>query len=222
MEFQQELDALYQEALERKGQGRLADAEALESKAAEILQGLTRRVEQNPEDPAIAEILLYLADRQWAILGDHKKVLSQIERALDLCENGLGPNHVITAEAFGKLAEFHFLAGRFGEAEPFYRKSLSIYECQGVTGDLSQTKAFEGLAQTLAALGHFEEANRYFARAIEHTRSDEQGKRSLYFLLMTRADGLEKLNKKAEAQAHRQKAAALLPRGNPGEFGFQV
>ena len=54
------------------------------------------------------------------------------------------------------------------------------------------------------------------------TGSDEQGKRSLYFLLMTRADGLEKLNRIAEAQAHRQKAAALLPKNNPGELGFRV
>ena len=61
-----------------------------------------------------------------------------------------------------------------------------------------------------------------FARAIDKAPSDEQGKRSLYFLLLSRAEGLEKLDRQAEGAVLRKKAAALLPKANPGEIGFHV
>ncbi len=121
--------------------------------------------------------------------------------------------YALTAQALAQLAEFHYLAGRFGEAESLYRRALSI---QAVP------RAYEGLAQTLAALGRAEEADHFFERAIEQSGTDEQGKRSLYFLLKTPADGLEKLHRTDEAQVHRQKAAALLPKNNPGELGYHA
>ena len=156
MQFQAELDGLYKKALELKTQGmqtvRLPTC--LELKAAGILQKTFKnKAEQNPEDPATAAILLYLAEREWAILGDHEQVLSRIERALALREKSLGARHALTAEALAQLAEFHFLSGRFGEAEPLYQRALSFMQSMEKTQILSVPKAFEGLAHTLSALG---------------------------------------------------------------------
>jgi len=222
MKFQQELEALYEKARDAQARGQSKESEVLESKAAAILQTLKDHAEHNPEDVGTASILLYLAEREWTLLGDHEHVLSRLLQALALRENHLGLNHPLTAEALTKVAEFHFVSGRFGEAEPLYRKALDVYDAQRIQGNPIQAKAFEGLAHTLAALGRAAEADPYFVQAIAECASDEQGKRSLYFLLTSRAEGLEKLNRPAEAGAARQKAAALLHKTNPGEMGFHV
>jgi tetratricopeptide (TPR) repeat protein len=222
MDFQTELETLCREALELRTKGRLVESEILEAKAAGLLQNLQSRVEQTPEDPSSSAILLYLAEREWALQGDSQGVLAKLERARALREKRFGPDHGLTAEALAKLAEFHYLAGRFAEAEPLYRQSIAIYERQ-VQGRLPvYAKALEGLAQTLAAFGRAEEADPFFARAIELTGDDEQGKRSLYFLLIYRAEGLAKLSRRQEAEGLRQKAGTLLPKNNPGELGYHM
>jgi tetratricopeptide (TPR) repeat protein len=222
MDVQGELETLHQKSLELRALGRQAEADMVEQKAAGILQGLKDRAEQKPDDPSTAAILLYLAEREWAILGDHEQVLLRLEQALALREKSGGPNHLMTAEALAKLAEFHFLAGRFGKAEPLYRRALSIYSIQNAPGDAVEAQALAGLAQTLEALGRAEEADGYFEKAIERAPTNEQGRRSLYFLMNARAAGLEKLNRGSEAEAHRQKAAGLLPKANPGESGYHA
>ncbi len=213
MDFQQELEALYEKAVELKTQGHLAESESLETKAAQILTTLKNRVEPSLNDPEAAAILLYLAERDWPILGDHGSVQAKLEQAVGLRKKELGMKHPLTAEALSKLAEFHYLAARYGEAEPLYRQAVAISP---------HPKALGGLAQTLAALDRPDEADPYFAQAIEQTGGDDEAKRGLYFLLMTRAEGLEKLKRNPEAAVLRQKAVALLPKSNPGEFGFQV
>src|SRR5258708_6076411 len=222
MDFKRELDALYRQATEHKSSGRVEEAEALEAKAAGILQELQEKAEKDPQSAETAAILLFFADREWSILGDHEKVQARLERAVALLENKLGPDHNLIAQALAKLAEFHFLASRFGEAEPLYRRAVRLYEAYPTSEDPVFAKALEGFAQTLAALGRLEEADGYFAKAIARAGTDGQGKRSLYFMYMSRADGLEKLHKTEEAQVHRQKAANLLPKNNPGESGFHT
>ena len=214
MDFRRELETLYQRALEQKAQGHQAQAEDLEKKAAALLASLKIRAEQKPEDVSTADVLLYLAEREWAILGDHENVLAKINRALAIREKQYGPEHAQIAAAITQLAEFHFLAGRFGQAEPLYRRAVSIPSPSG--------KALEGLAHTLAALGRPQEAEPFFGRAIEAAGQDADGKRALYFLLVQRAEGLDLLHRTSEAAALRLKAVKLLPQNNPGEQGFHV
>jgi len=222
MDVQQELEALYQKALDLKSRGQVSEADALDSKAASLLHQLKSQIEAEPNSPATATVLLYLAERDWAILGDHEEVHDQIKRALEIRQKNYGIDHVLTAEALAKWAEVHFLAGRFGDAEALYKQAIPIFEEHGKDSDPVCAKALEGLAQTLAALNRPQEADAYFVRAIDSAGSDDQGKRTLYFLLIYRAEGLEKLSRTAEAEALRQKAATLLPKANPGEFGFQA
>jgi len=209
MDFQRELETLYAKAVELRTQGLAAESELLEAKAAGLLETLRARVRSHPDDPETAPVLLYLAEREWAVLGDQVSVQSMFEQAVSLSRTTYG-----ASLALAKLAEFHYLAGRFGEAEPLYR--------QAVEKDPSHAKALEGLAQTLAFLGRAAEADPYFVRAIERVKDDDVGKRSLYFLLISRAEGLEKLGRQPEASVLRQKALGLLHKNNPGEFGFQV
>jgi tetratricopeptide (TPR) repeat protein len=222
MDLQHQYEALYREALDLKTKGRLVDAEAVEAKAAELLSELRSRADQNPEDPETATFLLFLAERDWAILGDHPEVQTKIERAISIRENRSGNHDAAVAEALAKLSEFHFIAGRWGEAEPLYRRAIAIYQSLDQKQTLLYSKCEGGLAQCLVGLGRFKEADSHFREAIEVAEAQKEDKRALYFLYIYRAEGLEKLGDSAEAEALRAKAAALLHKNNPGALGFQV
>jgi tetratricopeptide (TPR) repeat protein len=222
MDLQHRHEALYQEALGLKTAGRLQEAEAVEAKAAQLFSELKSRMEENPDSLEAADFLLFLAEREWPILGDHPDVQSKIERALAIRRNHFGPSDAAVADAIAKLAEFHFLAGRWGHAEPYYRRAIALYEKQGQTQNVSYARCEGGLAQTLASLGRTAEADPHFIQAIALAETQKEDKRIRYFLYIYRAEGLEKLGRGAEAAALRLQANALLPKNNPGEQGFRV
>jgi tetratricopeptide (TPR) repeat protein len=222
MDLHLELDAFYQEALRLKMKGNAAEAEAMETKAAQFLGQLKNYTEQHPDDDQTATYLLFLAEREWSIVGDDEKVQTLIQQALANRESRLGAMDPAVAEALTQLAEFHFLAGRFGEAEPLYRRANAIYErCETATS-AAFAKCQGGLARTLAALGRLADADPFFASAIELSKGREESKRMLYFLYTYRAEGLEKQDRGGEAEALRRRAMDLLPRNNPGQLGFHV
>lgn len=222
MNFEQRYQNLFDEATRLKSQGRVQDAEAREVDAAGLLEEARNRAEQNVRDPKSADTLLFLAEREWLIRGDDPAVQSKLEQARAIREECFGAEDPRTADAVTKLAEFHFLAGRWGEAESRYREALAIYESRHVSGTALDTQCRGGLAQALAALGRAAEADPHFAAAISASEGRDEHKRALYFLYTYRAEGLEKLGRHAEAEELRRKAAGLLPRNNPGEQGFHV
>src|SRR5258708_5918420 len=114
MDLHQELDAFYQEALRLKTKGKTAEAQAVEAKAAEFLDRLKNYTQQHPDDDQTSTYLLFLAEREWSIVGDDEKVQTLIQQALANRESRLGAMDPAVAEALTHLAEFHFLAGRFG------------------------------------------------------------------------------------------------------------
>ncbi len=222
MNLENQLKSLYKKAIDLRSQGMLAESEQVELQAAAILQNMKTFIEQHPQEPESASLLLYLAEREWALNGDQPEVLAQMHGAIGLREKHLGLEHSETADALVKLAEIHYVSGRFETAEPLYARAIDIYRKNKFVGGTFAGLAFQGMAQTLSALGHAQEADGYFAEAIERVPSDDQGKRSLYFLLIYRAEGLEKLHKQTESESRRQRAATLLPQANPGEFGFRA
>jgi tetratricopeptide (TPR) repeat protein len=220
MDLHRQVEQLYQQALALKTKGRLPEADRVESEAASLLESLKQQVRENPDAPETAGTLLFLAEREWAIQGDNASVQAMIEQAIRIRESRLGPEDPTLAEALGALAEFHFLAGRWGEAEPLYRRAVVLCE-KGPTPQV-YAKCCAGLAQTLAHLGQAPEADPFFARAIELYRDSEKDKRRLYFLYIYRAEGMEKAGRGPEAETLRTAAQNLLPRNNPGESGFHV
>ena len=222
MDLRRRYEALYQEALALKTAGHAGEAEAIELQAAALFQDLERYAGEHPNDLQTADYLLFLAERQWAIEGEDPDVSAHIERALSIRERALGPTDPAVAEALAKRAELHFLAGRWGEAEPLYRRAITIYDQSAPAPPALLAQCQGGLAQCLSWLGRAGEADPHFIPAIAFHAGPEGDKRILYFLLIYRAQGLETLGRREEAQALRDQAEALLPKNNPGEQGFQV
>jgi tetratricopeptide (TPR) repeat protein len=220
VDLQQKIEQLYQEALGLRTKGRLQEADRVEAETAKLLENLKEQVQQNPAAPETAGALLFLAEREWSIRGDEVSIQSMIEQAIRIREKSLGAENPTVAEPLCALAEFHFLAGRWGEAEPLYRRAVKL--CEKDQKQSVYAKCCAGLAQTLAYLGREAEADPYFAKAIELCQGSEKDKRVLYFLYIYRAQGLDKAGRGPEAEASRSAALKLLPSANPGEQGFHV
>jgi len=222
VDLERRYQELYDETVRLKSTGRVQETETLENEAAGLLEEARGRAEKDACDPETAATLLFLAEREWLIHGDNRDVQSKLERALAIQESCFGAQDPRTADAITKLAEFHFLSGRWGEAASRYREALAIYEGRRITGTPLYAQCRGGLAQALAALGRPQEADPHFAAAISVSEGREEHKRALYFLYVYRAEGLEILGRQAESEDLRRKAAGLLPRNNPGEQGFHV
>ena len=222
MSLQQEFDALFNEARACQSVGRVAEAALLETKAAHLVESARAQVQSQPENLDTAANLLFLAERDWAVLGDHPDVQSALERAAAIRERLASPADASPAEALAKLAEFHFVAARWTEAETFYRRACVRYKKAGQTESAGFGQSEAGLAQALAVLGRLEEAETHFLTAIPLAERHGENKRVLYFIYTAAADNFEKRGRAPEAESLRAKAAALLPKANPGEHGFQV
>ena len=118
MNLERRYQELYEESMRLKSQGLDQDAEDREIEAATLLEEARKRVEQNANDPESAAALLFLAEREWLVRGDDPDVQSMLERAFTIHEDCFGAQDPRTADALTKLAEFHFLAGRWGERNP--------------------------------------------------------------------------------------------------------
>lgn len=215
------VQALLDAAISCQSQERLADAQAAEAEARELLERLRQDAQAHPEEPATADLLIFLADREWVLSGNQTEVLSKLAQALAIREGLYGKNDPRTAEAVALLAEAHYVEGRLKDAETLYRRAMAAYEQAGKKTDYRYGKCVEGLAMTLAQTDRFKEAEPYFEDAIKRATSEGQT-RMLYFLLIAYAEGLERQGRVQAGQAARDHAQELLPKANPGEWGFRI
>ena len=62
--------------------------------------------------------------------GRYEKAEPLYQRALEIREAQLGPEHPDVATSLNNLAELYRLQGRYEEAEPLYQRALGIFEAQ--------------------------------------------------------------------------------------------
>ena len=150
---------LYNLAILRRQQGRLAEAEQLYRQALEI-----REREESPNHPDVATTLNNLAGLE-AAQGNYDAAQPLLERALAIRQTALGSEHALTAQSLSNLALVYAAQGRAADAEPLYRRALSILG----TADEPQQGDLERVLDNYAALlhetGRDAEAEQFEARA---------------------------------------------------------
>jgi TonB family protein len=60
--------------------------------------------------------------------GNYQHALVLAEKALEVAEKAVGPNHPSVATSLNILAALHYAQGRYVQAEPLYKRSLAIRE----------------------------------------------------------------------------------------------
>jgi tetratricopeptide (TPR) repeat protein len=58
--------------------------------------------------------------------GDYKRATEVAQRALELGERELGPNHPDVAQSLNNLAELYRAQGQYAQAEPLYKQALAM------------------------------------------------------------------------------------------------
>jgi Flp pilus assembly protein TadD len=127
-----------------------ADDPALQQQFYQVVIAEAERVEEKPERSLIKESTIMIAHLQAAI-----ERLSRPEQALDLatCSNW--------------IAELYHSQGRYGEAEPLYVRSLSIYEQQLGAQHPDVATSLNNLASLYRAQGRYGEAEPLYVRSLE-------------------------------------------------------
>jgi tetratricopeptide (TPR) repeat protein len=78
------------------------------------------------------------ADMEWDILnqeaielyqqGKYDRAVIVAEKALEVAEANVGPNHPDVATSLNNLAALYYTQGDYAKAEPLYKRSLAIRE----------------------------------------------------------------------------------------------
>lgn len=124
------------------------------------------RVSECAEDDLVAARLLNQTGRYWSERGDFWAPKQLFERALEIYENVLGPEHPYTAVSLNNLAGLLEHQGDLTSARPLYERALAI--CEKVLGpeDPTTAQSLSNLAGLLRAQGDLANAQPLYERAL--------------------------------------------------------
>jgi tetratricopeptide (TPR) repeat protein/predicted Ser/Thr protein kinase len=88
------------------------------------------------------------------------------ERAVELTQAQVGPDHPDLAQALVTLGAIHHAAAQYADALRVTQRALSIYDRLGESGDFHATEAIEGVANAYSQLGNLDEARKHHERAL--------------------------------------------------------
>jgi eukaryotic-like serine/threonine-protein kinase len=98
--------------------------------------------------------------------GEPEEAVALHERALDIRENALGPEHPDVAESLDNLANVHFVTRGFQQAKVLHERALEIRENGLGTQHPRVAESLNNLAGVHLATGGYEEAKALLERAL--------------------------------------------------------
>src|SRR5262249_10830605 len=101
--------------------------------------------------------------------GKYDEALPQFERALEIREKRLGPDHPDVSQAISGLATLHYYKGEYAKAEPLYQRALAITEKSLGPEHPDVAQSLHNLAVLYSALGDYAKAEPLYQRALAIT-----------------------------------------------------
>ncbi len=98
--------------------------------------------------------------------GKYDEALSPFERALEIRERRLGPDHPDVSQAINSLATLHYYKGEYTKAEPLYQRALAIREKSLGPGHPDVASSLNNLASLYWSLGDYAKAEPLYQRAL--------------------------------------------------------
>src|SRR6266508_1872735 len=98
--------------------------------------------------------------------GKYDEALSPFERALEIRERRLGPDHPDVSQAINSLATLHYYKGEYTKAEPLYQRALAIWEKALGPEHPEVADALSGLAFLHYYKGDYAKAEPLYQRAL--------------------------------------------------------
>jgi tetratricopeptide (TPR) repeat protein len=123
-------------------------------------------IEREPILTTEASHLLHKAGTYLEERGQYSEAEPLLMRALAICEQQWGTEHLLTASSLNNLARLYRHLGRYSEAEPFFRRALSIREQQLGAEHPDTASSLYNLAALYSYQGRYSEAEPLFQRAL--------------------------------------------------------
>jgi tetratricopeptide (TPR) repeat protein len=125
-----------------------------------------RRAEHGKINPNVVLLVTRLALYNLG-RGEYAKAEPLCQRALDMNERALGPDHPETAHSLNNLAGVYYNQGRYGDAEPLYQRTLAI--CEKALGPDHPNTAhrLNNLAILYYSQGRYGDAEPLYKRALD-------------------------------------------------------
>ena len=137
--------------------------------------------------PTAASIILLFAvatlvyaqesDVEWDILnqeamdlyhqGKYSRAAVVAQKALEVAEENMGPDHPNVALSLNNLAELHRTQGDYAQAEPLYKRSLAIKEKSLGPNHPNVATSLKNLANVYKSMKRIEEAEELEQRAVQ-------------------------------------------------------
>src|SRR6266511_542885 len=101
--------------------------------------------------------------------GRYDEALPHFERALEIRERRLGPDHPDVSQAISGLATLHYYKGEYSKAEPLYQRALAIREKSLDPEHPDVAQSLHNLAILYSNLGDYAKAEPTYQRALAIT-----------------------------------------------------
>ena len=162
------------------------------------------------EDLRLGDTLDRLSDCRFE-MGLVDPAVDPLRRALVIRELNLGTLHADVAATTDHLGKILYYAKRFGDAEPYFQRTLDIDLKLPGSDNPELARAYDNLAVTEAMLEKYSEAEMHYREALRLRDTDDTlSLRNLALVLTAQ-------NKNAEAQPLYSRALAVLDAGNHGD-----
>lgn len=125
------------------------------------------------QDQELAEVLQKAA-AYLMLRGQHERAASLYQRAFQLLEQCLGPEHPRVGSLLDQLADLYRVQGQYGRAEALFKRSLSLLEQALGPEHLEIASPLHGLAFLYVYQGKYIQAEPLFQRAL-HVREQALG-----------------------------------------------
>ena len=187
-------------------EGRYADAEILFETA------LRESESSGTQDLRLAESLTDMAELR-RVQGRTEAVAPLFERALEIQELLLGPDHSSLATLLNDLAELYRLRGDAGRAGPLYRRVIDIWEVELGSGHPNVAGTFNNLALVRRMEGDLDGARNLFNRSLSIWEGALGPMHPQVALTLNNLAALEEARGRyAEAEAHRRRSLGIFDR----------
>ena len=113
-----------------------------------------------------AVILLNQLASYLQVFAHYAEALLLCQRALDIAEQALGPNHPDTAASLNNLATLYRTQGEYEQALPLYQRAVAICEQTFGPNHPDTSASLNNLALLYKSQGEYEQAEPFYQRAL--------------------------------------------------------
>jgi tetratricopeptide (TPR) repeat protein len=132
-------------------------------KAEELYNVLLEQTSNEDEKALYYHQLGYLKEDQ----GDYEKGIDYYEKALEIDQKTLPPNHPLLATSYNNIGKMYRYMGEYSKALSFYEKALEIHQKTLPPNQNDLATSYNNIGKVYYTMGEYSKALSFFEKALE-------------------------------------------------------